>query len=229
MRLRAEQGFGLIELLMAMVMLNIGILAVVAAFNSGIFALNRASRITTASALADPQMELYRALKYPAIALDTTTLAGVDNTYKCDSALGVSCPNSTSGEITTTCSGSPLPNECLPSRSVTGADRKPYRVDTYITSSTPTGGRALKIVTVVVRDGSKLSAGRSPASPRRSTSRPARSESATQPEIYAGASLARSPGFAEMRARALGRPKTPTSSYRRSGASSLRAAGRFAR
>jgi type II secretory pathway pseudopilin PulG len=156
-RLRSERGFGLIELLMAMVMLNVGILAVVAAFNSGIFALNRASRITTASALADSQMELYRAVKYSAIALDTTTLAGVDNTYKCDSALGVACPNSTSGEITVTCSGSPLPNECLPSRSVTGADRKPYRVDTYITSSTPSGGRALKIVTVVVRDGSKLS------------------------------------------------------------------------
>src|SRR6185312_14631687 len=64
-RLRSEQGFGLIELLMAMVMLNIGILAVVAAFNSGIFALNRASRITTASALADSQMEAYRALKSP--------------------------------------------------------------------------------------------------------------------------------------------------------------------
>jgi type II secretory pathway pseudopilin PulG len=156
-RLRSEQGFGLIELLMAMVMLNIGILAVVAAFNSGIFALNRASRITTASALADSQMEAYRALKYSAIALDTTTLSGVDNTYKCDTALGVSCPNSTSGEVTTTCT-TPLPNECAPSRSVTGADRKPYRVDTYITTSTPTGGRALKIVTVVVRDGSKLSA-----------------------------------------------------------------------
>jgi type II secretory pathway pseudopilin PulG len=157
-RLRSEQGFGLIELLMAMVMLNIGILAVVAAFNSGIFALNRASRATTASALADSQMELYRALTYSAIALDSSTLSGADNTYKCDSALGVSCPNSTSGEITTTCSGSPLPNECLPSRSVTGADRKNYRVDTYITSTTPTGGRALKVVTVVVRNGSNLSA-----------------------------------------------------------------------
>jgi type II secretory pathway pseudopilin PulG len=157
-RLRSEQGFGLIELLMAMVMLNIGILAVVAAFNSGIFALNRASRITTASALADSQMERFRALTYAAIALDTTSLAGVDNTYKCDSALGGSCPNSTSGEITNTCSGSPLPNECLPSRTVTGADRKNYRVDTYITTSTPTNGRALKVVTVVVRDASKLSA-----------------------------------------------------------------------
>ena len=57
-RLRAEQGFGLIELLIAMVMLNVGILAIVGAFNSGIFALNRASRITTDSALADQQMEL---------------------------------------------------------------------------------------------------------------------------------------------------------------------------
>ncbi|HSS82002.1 MAG TPA: type II secretion system protein, partial [Gaiellaceae bacterium] len=133
MRLRSERGFGLIELLMAMVMLNVGILAVVAAFNAGIFALNRASRVTTASALADSQMEVYRALKYAAIALDTTTLAGVDNTYKCDSALGGSCPNSTAGEVTATCSGSPLPNECLPSRSVTGADRKTYRVDSYIT------------------------------------------------------------------------------------------------
>jgi hypothetical protein len=39
-----------------------------------------------------------------------------------------------------------------------GADRKNYRVDTYITTSTPTGGRALKVVTVVVRDGGNLSA-----------------------------------------------------------------------
>ena len=116
-----------------------------------------ARKISTASALADQQMELYRALTYSAIALDTTSLASVDNTYSCDSALGGSCPNSTSGEVTTTCS-SPLPNQCLPSRSITGADRKPYRVDTYITTTTPTSARALKIVTVVVRDGSKLSA-----------------------------------------------------------------------
>ena len=34
-RLRQEAGFGLLELLMAMTILNIGILAVVGAFNSG--------------------------------------------------------------------------------------------------------------------------------------------------------------------------------------------------
>ena len=156
-RLRSERGFGLIELLMAMVMLNIGILAIVAAFNSGMFALNRASKISTASALADSQMELYRAVTYNSIALDSTALGSVDNTYKCDAALGASCPNSTSGEITTTCSA-PLPNECVPSRSVAGADHKNYRVDTYIVYTTPTNGRQLKVVTVVVRDGNTLSA-----------------------------------------------------------------------
>jgi Tfp pilus assembly protein PilV len=157
-RLRSEQGFGLIELMMAMVMLNVGILAIVAAFNSGIFALNRASRISTGAALGDAQMELYRALPYTSIALDTTALAAVDTTYKCDAALGASCPNSTSGEQTTSCSGSPLPDQCTASRSVTGADRKKYRVDTYITTTTPSGGRALKLVTVVVRDANNVSA-----------------------------------------------------------------------
>ena len=158
MRLRSEAGFGLIELLMAMVILNIGILAIVAAFSSSQIALNRASKISTASALADSQMELFHAIKYDSIALDTTSLGSVDNTYSCDSALGASCPNSTSGEVTTTCSGSPLPNYCLPSRSATGADRKSYRVDTYITTTTPTNGRSVKVVTVVVRDGRNLSA-----------------------------------------------------------------------
>jgi type II secretory pathway pseudopilin PulG len=156
LRLRSERGFGLIELLMAMVMLNIGVLAIVAAFNSGMFALNRASQISTASALADSQMELYRALTYSAISLDSTSLSSVDNTYKCDSALGGSCPNSTSSEVQASCS--PLTNQCIPSRSVTGADRKPYRVDTYIVSATPTNGRALKVVTVVVRNANAISA-----------------------------------------------------------------------
>jgi Tfp pilus assembly protein PilV len=157
LRLRSERGFGLIELLMAMVMLNIGILAIVAAFNSGIWALNRASRASTAAALADQQMELYRALPYTSIALDSSTIPG-SAPYTADSAYSAS-------QVTATCSGSPLPNECNASRSVVGADRKSYRVDTYIvlstastTPPTPTNGRPLKIVTVVVRNGNNLSA-----------------------------------------------------------------------
>ena len=87
-RLRDEEGFGLVELLIAMLMLNIGILAIVASFNSGAVALRRASHVSTASALADQQMEAYRALLYSQIGLDTGQIAGLDNTYKCDSVLG---------------------------------------------------------------------------------------------------------------------------------------------
>jgi type II secretory pathway pseudopilin PulG len=144
--LRREGGFGLIELLMAMTMLNIGLLAVVAAFSSGIVSLNRASRVTTAAILADGQMELYRALTYGAIRLEPTSIPGVAP-YTTDSAYSGS-------QVTASCPGPPP--ECNASRQVTGADNKTYRIDTYIVSTTPTGGRAVKKVTVVVRDFNNL-------------------------------------------------------------------------
>ena len=158
-KLREEHGFGLIELLIAMVILNIGLLALVAAFQSSAFALRRASHISTAATLADTQMELYRGLTYAQIVLDPTLLAGVDNTYKCDGALGTSCPNSTAAEQTGSCVGPP--EACNPSRLVTNyGDRYGYRVDTYIvlvtTSNGSATGRAEKKVTVVVRDKSRL-------------------------------------------------------------------------
>jgi type II secretory pathway pseudopilin PulG len=142
--LRREGGFGLIELLLAMTMLNIGLLAVVAAFSSGIVSLNRASRITTAAVLADGQMELYRALKYDAIRLDPTSIPGTAP-YTTDTAYSAS-------QVTdATCSG-PTPPECNASRQVTGADGKSYMMQTFIVNTTPTGGRQIKKVTVVVRD-----------------------------------------------------------------------------
>ena len=84
-RLRQEAGFGLIELLMAMMILNIGILVVVAAFNSGIVTLRRSGMISNASVLADKQMELYRSLTYGAIALDPTSIPAT-TPYTSDSA-----------------------------------------------------------------------------------------------------------------------------------------------
>jgi Tfp pilus assembly protein PilV len=155
-RLRSESGFGLIELLMAITMLNIGILAIVAAFNSGIVTLRRSSMTATASVLADQQMELYRAVTWDQLALDSGSLGVADNTYKCDSVLGSSCPNSTTGEVSTTCS--PLTNQCTPSRSLVGPDRHKYRVDTYILSDHPAGAqsRTVRRVAVVVRDGMNL-------------------------------------------------------------------------
>ncbi len=46
----------------------------------------------------------------------------------------------------------PVPPECEASREVIGPDGRAYRIDTYITRETPSGGRELKKVTVVVRD-----------------------------------------------------------------------------
>jgi Tfp pilus assembly protein PilV len=150
-RLRAQAGFGLLELLISMTLLNIAILALVAAFNSGAIALQRASRTSTAAALADAQMERYRALTYGAIVLSNSAVAATDSLYRNDSVLGGNIANDLT--TTTTCTASPLPNECNPSRTATGADRHTYRVDTYITARTPTNGRQEKLVTIVVRQG----------------------------------------------------------------------------
>jgi type II secretory pathway pseudopilin PulG len=144
--LKNQEGFGLIELLMALLMLNIGLLAVVAAFSSGIVSLNRASRITTAAVLADGQMELYRALTYSSIRLEPTSIPGTAP-YTTDMAYNAT-------QVTSSCPGPP--DECNASRQATGGDGKSYRIDTYIVSTTPTGGRPVKKVTVVVRDYNNL-------------------------------------------------------------------------
>jgi type II secretory pathway pseudopilin PulG len=145
--LRAQEGFGLIELLISMVVLNIGILALFAAFNSSSVALQRAGRIATAASLADSQMELYRAITYSNIRLDPSLEAAADSTYQSDSALAGS-PTKVLG----TCLGAPV--ECQPTRQVLGPDNKNYRIDTYIVYDLQGTGRQVKKVTVVVRHSS---------------------------------------------------------------------------
>jgi type II secretory pathway pseudopilin PulG len=167
-RLRSESGFLLVELLIALMLLNIGLLSIVAAFSAGSTALLRASRKATAGALADQQMELYRSLTYTAIALDQTSVNSTDSTYGSDSALSGSLGN----DITTTTGCTGVPNQCNPSRSLTGPDHGSYRVDTYVTWTCPSGtlggtvsaptcsgtnaSRPAKLVTIVVRDGGNL-------------------------------------------------------------------------
>jgi Tfp pilus assembly protein PilV len=160
-KLRSEQGFGLIELLISMMMLNIGILAIVAAFNSGAIALRNAGETSSAAVLADKQMELYRALKYPEIALDTTALgtANADTAYQCDVANKVDAAGTCGGanqqtQQQTTCGT--LTAQCNPRQSVTGPDQRPYRVDSYVVAQTPPTGRPVKLVTIVVRRASDL-------------------------------------------------------------------------
>jgi prepilin-type N-terminal cleavage/methylation domain-containing protein len=66
-RVRHEDGFGLVELLIAMTVLAIGLLALVAAFSSGYVALNRANTVGSASVIADKQMETFRAMTFATV------------------------------------------------------------------------------------------------------------------------------------------------------------------
>lgn len=141
-RLRNQQGFALIEMLVAIVVINIGLLAILLALNSGMVTLRRSAESSTAAAIADQQLERFRARAYAAIYLDTTSLAATDSTYQTDSAYSAS-------QVSQTCS--PLVAACTPSQTVTGPDGRTYRVDTYVVSVVPAGGQAVKQITVVVR------------------------------------------------------------------------------
>ena len=165
-RLRKEEGFGLIELVIAMTVLNIGILAIVAAFNSGALALRRASLISSASAVADGQMETYRALRNCAIYLDHTTVASAPSSYTSDSAYNASqvldnnraslayplngAVNGNAAGVA--CPVSPPSTASAPHQQITGPDNRGYWVDTYIVSTTPTNAEPVKQVTIVIRD-----------------------------------------------------------------------------
>jgi type II secretory pathway pseudopilin PulG len=159
-RLRAEEGFGIVELIVAMAMLNIGLLALMAAFVSGVTTTKRAGRVATASTLADTQMELYRALTYDPIALNPPLPTSAP--YTTDPAYSPSQVTTTTG-----CggSGTSAPQGGA-SQTGPGPDHGTYQIDTYIVCTTPTNGRPVKQVTVVVRDAQSLSG---PALARRSS------------------------------------------------------------
>ena len=230
-----EGGFGMVELIAAMTIMLVGIMAVFALFNAGVIQIKRAATRTTAAALADAEMERFRAILYERIGLDDDDVAAADSTYKADSAYraDTSPTTSLSGAISATdltipvtsatgfpttapylievdaerivvnggagttswsvrvveergwngttaashaagagvtqkqrvdlpaCVEPPTPpcTDRVPSKSVTGADGHPYRVDTYITwhtitnsNSPQSSGRLVKLVTIVVRD-----------------------------------------------------------------------------
>jgi Tfp pilus assembly protein PilV len=90
--LREESGIGLIELLISLLVLNLGIFATMGAFTSGAVAIRNASRVSTASALADKKIEAFRDMAYsnPSFAVGTTTAnqTGADGlTYSVTTAI----------------------------------------------------------------------------------------------------------------------------------------------
>jgi Tfp pilus assembly protein PilV len=235
-RARSEHGFGMIELLAAMTIMLIGIFAVFAVFQAGIVQIRRATKVTTSAAIADSELEKYRALRFDSIGLADSDVVAADATYKADSNykadtsptttlssaitssqltvpvasatgfpaaapyivkidselilvsggggttswtvrenisgqasqgrgfLGTTAAAHSAGATVkqiqrvnvTKCGTAPCTNS-VPTKTVTGADGRPYRVDTYVTwrqisSAGSTTGRLVKYVTVVVRD-----------------------------------------------------------------------------
>jgi Tfp pilus assembly protein PilE len=143
-----EGGQGLMELVIAIAVINVAILAMFAMFQAGALSILRASRTSNGAVLAEKQAELYRAMLYKDIQLNDglVTSAASDTLHIAASEWG----SSTAQVQASTCTNT-LP-ECMPIQSsVTGADGRAYRVDTYIQAVTPSSGRAGKQVTVVVR------------------------------------------------------------------------------
>jgi len=152
----------LVELLIAMIVLTVGILALVAAYSSGYVALNRATRVSSARLVADAQMERFRAVQYSAIQLNTScgSSCSEDSTYTSDTAY------SSTAQVTGASCASTEPT-CLPTQTKTGPDGKSYRLDTYIDYGCVSGTLTtaplscgsgnpypVKVITVVVRSSS---------------------------------------------------------------------------
>jgi type II secretory pathway pseudopilin PulG len=155
-----ESGQGLIEMVISMLILMIAISALIAVMAAGALSLQRASSEGTAVTLADKQIEVYRTIAYSNIELYAADIpTSATDPYVTAHTSDANIPPST-GEVTgVTHCVAPIPVECEPVQSVTGPDHHSYRVDTYITSTTPsagaTTGRAVKQVTVLVRDAAK--------------------------------------------------------------------------
>ncbi|HEX4526426.1 MAG TPA: prepilin-type N-terminal cleavage/methylation domain-containing protein [Gaiellaceae bacterium] len=145
-RAREEEGFGLIELLIALIVLSIGILALFGAFNAGAIAIRRASNVSTAAALADQQMEGFRAMTYASIGL----VAPIPTSGGWMRDSEATAPAS---QVTVASCAGTTTNQCTPSRTFTGPDGHSYELDTYVVLDTAQPGVTLKKVTITVYDG----------------------------------------------------------------------------
>lgn len=115
-RIRTEQGMTLVELLIAMVVMSIGVVALVAGLGGGILAVERGSATTIAGTIADKQMEVYRqgtwASLTPGVQTPSTTTGSDGKTYWLQATVSWTCPvppatsaNTTTNATAPTCSG----------------------------------------------------------------------------------------------------------------------------
>jgi hypothetical protein len=148
----------LIELVIAMVFLTVAVGALVSVFASSMATIRHSGIEGTAGTLVERQIELYNTLPYVAIALDAATVPTGSDPYVTAHSSDNTIPSSTgqvTGATVTTgsCTSPTVPQASCATQTLTGADGRSYRVDSYITSVTPptAGSRAVKQVTVAAR------------------------------------------------------------------------------
>jgi Tfp pilus assembly protein PilV len=176
-RARAEDGFMMIELMAAMVVITIALLALMAGYDSAFVSLHNASQKAVASKLANQQLELYTALPFASIGLDSTTTDAVgdpangayDSLYATNALLtGDLVTDPDTGDVTQEPSGTVNDVEidscgssanCLPIQTVTGPDGRHYRIETYVRdeANSPSIRWTERVVTVIVRDANQTS------------------------------------------------------------------------
>lgn len=132
-RIRDERGVGLVELLIALLVLNIGLFATLGAFTSGALALQRASHVSTASAIADRYMECFRDVSFANTQWP--------NTPGATALAGTPCAATTA----TGSGGSQY-------STVTGPDGRKYSVNASVSYQPPPGPTSLKLVTLTITD-----------------------------------------------------------------------------
>jgi len=149
-RVHNEDGFLLIELIAAMLILTVALLALIGSYSLGYFAIGSAGKTSAAGLLANNQLELYSSLPYASIGLDATTLTSVkstDATYSTDES---GLPGSGTDVSISSCGASA---QCSPVQTLTGPDHKLYKLETFIRllANPNISTRSEKVVTVIVR------------------------------------------------------------------------------
>jgi Tfp pilus assembly protein PilV len=136
-KLRGEEGIGLVELMIALLVLNIGIFATLGAFTSGALALRRASHVSTATAISDRYMECFR---------------DVSPTATSDSYNNIKWPlDPTSLPAGSLCATPLTPGQQY--ATVPGPDSRQYSVTANVSYEPPNQGpTSLKLVTLTVTD-----------------------------------------------------------------------------
>lgn len=144
----------MVEVVIAIFVLSIALLALMASYDQAFFSLHSSAKTSSAGLIANDQLELYASLPYTSVGLDSSTLASVqasDSTYSTDES---ALPGSGTDVTISSCGSSP---QCSPVQTIAGSDGHSYKLETFVRSvvnvSNPNGTSwSEKVVTVVVRD-----------------------------------------------------------------------------